>query len=887
MVQAAQHTALTFAREKAPRMLAPRRGGCRFFLGVLLALLLPGGPTERRATVEASNVFAKMNPLGDRGFHGDFGPPGRSGHTAVVNDESRMIVFGGKVRVPNGDYLNDLWLYDWNTGNWTAYNPNELVCEECAVCASERANEEQGHMYIKADDGSFIPCGNDTDVDWLSLSQTSRSFGAKCEYHTTCFDWTGLRPYAQPNLEVGVGRASRELPSGRWEHQMALVLNRESGQRDQLVMFGGFSVDCVDYCDDLWHYHIPRSMWTKITNFTKPIPTRRWKHAMVDYLDAVFLFGGHGQRLVSPLNQNEKVANEIYDPVGATYDPNDPLYFDDLWSYNSTEREWERLKPFCVTCANETEIDGTAERDIFGPRGRHSPSLANHDDALYMFGGYAYGGVTNFVGIYPTGLATDYPSLESKYYLNDMWKYNITSNEWEEIFPHPQYPIRPSPRFGHAAAISIKDEEVVMLVFGGYTWNDEIGDLWYYNISGDTWIKVEGEGEFPSRRYRAAMVPVGHTEQLRTGSTQQAGRALIYGGHGCLKGENYVDATKSKVVSQIDRLNNVDLQWDTQYDMTGDGQITVRQIDLDEFGNPMLNTNPDLWIQTPNDYGEKYCYEELDDLWQYFPTSCPKDCSRHGSCLYNFCVCDEGYTGIDCSNVSCPDDLCIFDYLGHTQVCEQCNNRGTCNGYTGQCDCEFPASGESCREYDCLNDCNGNGVCDHGRNNSLGYGVCECFALDGRPAYTGLDCSIPVCPYNPANKKNLTCMDRGICVNGTCVCHPGFGDSFVHIELKPAEGDLYGIRIPTDFDLNPIPGCGYDAENDAYNDLFRGPKPADPVTGLPAMPVCEPIYVADCGDMFYTFAGTNAVHGAPLFLALAIAWLGYEILDPRREDVHA
>ena len=175
--------------------------------------------------------------------------------TAIDEKELKLTLQSlacGKVRVPNGDYLNDMWLYDWNTGNWTAYNPNELVCEECAVCASERANEEQGHMYIKADDGSFIPCGNDTDVDWLSLSQTSRSFGAKCEYHTTCFDWTGLRPYAQPNLEVGVGRASRELPSGRWEHQMALVLNRESGQRDQLVMFGGFSVDCVDYCDDLW-----------------------------------------------------------------------------------------------------------------------------------------------------------------------------------------------------------------------------------------------------------------------------------------------------------------------------------------------------------------------------------------------------------------------------------------------------------------------------------------------------------------------------------------------------------------------------------------------------------------------------------------------------------
>jgi hypothetical protein len=502
---------------------------------------------------------------------------------------------------------------------------------------------------------------------------------------------------------------------------------------------------------------------------------------------------------------------------------------------------------------------------------------------LYLFGGYAYGGTTNFVGIYPTGISTDYPSLSTKYYMNDFWKYNITFNTWEELKPHPRYPIRPSPRFGHAAAISIKGSQVVMLVYGGYTWNDEIGDLWYYNISGDTWIKVEGEGEFPSRRYRAVMVPVGHSSQLRTGSTDQAGRALIYGGHGCLKGENYVDATKSKVESNIDRILDIDRQWDTQYDMTGDGRITVRA-NVDEYGNPMLNTNPDLWIQTPSEYGEKYCYEELDDLWQYFPTSCPKDCSRRGVCEYNFCVCDQGFTGLDCSNVSCPADVCVFDYLGHKQVCNQCNNRGTCNGYTGQCECEFPASGPSCREYDCLNDCNGNGVCDNYRTNALGYGRCECFTVDGRAAYTGLDCSIPVCPANPSAKKETTCSDRGICVNGTCVCHPGYGDSFIYNELRPPDGGLYGIRIPTDANLNPLPGCGYDAENDAYDVAFRGPKPADPVSGRPALPECQPIYVADCGGMLYDFAGAKAIYGAPLFFAIAMVWVAYEFGDPRREQ---
>ena len=850
---------------------------------MFIAFFLPGGPLERTATVEASNVFAKMLPLGDRGFHGDFGPPGRSGHTAVVTDESRMLIFGGKVRVPNGDYLNDMWLYDWNTGNWTAYNPNELVCEECAVCASERANSEEGHRYIKADDGTFIQCSEDNRAEWEPLTVTSRKFGATCEYHTTCFDWTGLRPYSEPNLENGVNRPARELPSGRHEHQVALVLNRLTGERDTLVMFGGYSIDCVDYCEDLWHYNIPRSKWVKITNFTKTVPARRWKHAMVDYEDVVFMFGGHGQRLSPPLPGQPRIAHEIYDDR-TKYDPNDPLYFDDLWSYNVTEREWSHLKPFCVTCKNESEVDGTAERDVFGPRGRHSPSLAAHGGALYLFGGYAYGGTTNFVGIYPTGISTDYPSLSTKYYMNDFWKYNITFNTWEELKPHPRYPIRPSPRFGHAAAISTKGSQVVMLVYGGYTWNDEIGDLWYYNISGDTWIKVEGEGEFPSRRYRAVMVPVGHSSQLRTGSTDQAGRALIYGGHGCLKGENYVDATKSKVESNYDRMLDIDRQWDTQYDMTGDGKITVRAIDLDDAGNPMLSTNPDLWIQTPSEYGEKYCYEELDDLWQYFPTSCPKDCSRRGVCEYNFCVCDQGFTGLDCSNVSCPADVCVFDYLGHKQVCNQCNNRGTCNGYTGQCECEFPASGPSCREYDCLNDCNGNGVCDNYRTNALGYGRCECFTVDGRAAYTGLDCSIPVCPANPSAKKETTCSDRGICVNGTCVCHPGYGDSFIYNELRPPDGGLYGIRIPTDANLNPLPGCGYDAENDAYDVAFRGPKPADPVSGRPALPECQPIYVADCGGMLYDFAGAKAIYGAPLFFAIAMVWVAYEFGDPRREQ---
>ena len=93
----------------------PRTGGtsCRLALCFLLVLLLPGGHVPKPAL--ASNVWAKVEPRGDRGFHGDYGPPGRSGHTAMVSDESRMFEIRPKVseaRSPSEDMAEPrAWIY--------------------------------------------------------------------------------------------------------------------------------------------------------------------------------------------------------------------------------------------------------------------------------------------------------------------------------------------------------------------------------------------------------------------------------------------------------------------------------------------------------------------------------------------------------------------------------------------------------------------------------------------------------------------------------------------------------------------------------------------------------------------------------------------------------
>ena len=429
--------------------------------------------------------------------------------------------------------------------------------------------------------------------------------------------------------QVGSTTASRDVPSGRYSHAAALVRNAATGVRELMVMYGGFSIDCTDYCDDLWHYSLPDNVWTRIVNQTRPRPARRWKHAMVDVLDAAVMFGGQGQRLAPAVRWGK--ARGMRACVGLTarmergLTPQNPLasvgtappagrgaghsgerdirpaehvrpqqppllrrrvgaatlaglsqYPEDFipspWSsnpqrplplvgaraenqvYNSTEREWERLYPNCTTCANGTiaEPDGTPDRDPTGPRGRLGASLASVGTSVYLFGGYAYGGLSSFTFQYPTGPVTSYPSLFSKYYLNDLWvldlvlifvffmqpspappsrsrpfvapactrrqrcrpkgrapspslnnpilgQVNVT---WSKLLPPAGYPSMPSPRYGHSAGISRLQGDVVMLVYGGYTWSDEIGDMWQYNVSSGAWTQVVGEGNFPSRRYQ-------------------------------------------------------------------------------------------------------------------------------------------------------------------------------------------------------------------------------------------------------------------------------------------------------------------------------------------------------------------------------------------------
>ncbi|KAF5283548.1 hypothetical protein FQR65_LT13840 [Abscondita terminalis] len=71
---------------------------------------------------------------------------------------------------------------------------------------------------------------------------------------------------------------------------------------------------------------------------------------------------------------------------------------------------------------------------------------------------------------------------------------------------------------------------------------------------------------------------------------------------------------------------------------------------------------------------------------EFFITDCPNNCSSHGMCYNNRCVCEGDWGGSDCSHRLCPDS------------CGYREGRGRCE--KGHCICFGDYSGQSCSLFD-------------------------------------------------------------------------------------------------------------------------------------------------------------------------------------------
>ena len=160
---------------------------------------------------------------------------------------------------------------------------------------------------------------------------------------------------------------------------------------------------------------------------------------------------------------------------------------------------------------------------------------------------------------------------------------------------------------------------------------------------------------------------------------------------------------------------------------------------------------------------------------------CPGEvaCSSLGYCdeTTYACDCQEGYTGADCSIMTCPNGKSWFSYptdddIAHLQPAE-CSDMGKCNRDHGECECAPGFEGAACQYTTCpgadiSGPCSYHGEClsmqllaaaaqKNGVRTELTYGStpndaahwdfekirgCKCDS-----GYTYWDCSGQLCPY--------------------------------------------------------------------------------------------------------------------------------------------
>lgn len=328
-----------------------------------------------------------------------------------------------------------------------------------------------------------------------------------------------------------------------------------------LWMFGGFgtAVSGTGFFNDLWKYSVNTGQWV-------------WQSGS-SVINAGGNYGTQGVPSVSNSPSSRQHAVMWCDKSGILWlfggDGVGGLNYSDLWRYNPISGEWTWMKG--ASTANQKAVYGQiAVEGINNKPGARTSSVSWRDSIgnLWVFGGYGY--------------ASDvYDGI-----LNDLWRYNVNSNQWAffkgdtvtggyAVYGVKDVATSSSKPGARQGAVSFVDSSGRLLLFGGYGTSTadqsygKLNDLWKYNIDDNSWTWVKGDtlidatGVYGSKGVATPANKPGSRENA-TGWTDRSGNLWLFAGNGFAADVNGTDDN----LNDLWKLSNI-------YIFTGDGQWNI------------------------------------------------------------------------------------------------------------------------------------------------------------------------------------------------------------------------------------------------------------------------------------------------------------------------
>jgi N-acetylneuraminic acid mutarotase len=368
--------------------------------------------------MKGTNLINQYGVYGTMGVAASANNPGSRHGTATWTDAAgNLWMFGGEGLGFSGTsgWLNDLWKYDITSGNWTwirgsnvkdaagAYGTKGVASSGNEPGAREFSN------YWKDASGNFWLFGG----DGFDGSGVFGNLNDLWKYDPIANQWTWMRGsnaidqtgvYGTPGVSSPLNEPGSRYASAIW-----------TDASGNFWMFGGLGFPASGtvngHLSDLWKYDVSSNQWTYIKGNTS--------------INTNGIYGTQGTAAAGNLPGGREFASGWIDASGRLWMQGGngfPAtagagYLNDLWRFNPSTNNWTWIKG-----SNLINQAG-----VYGSQG--VPNTANMPGGREA-GAYWTDAAGNFWWYGGLGYASS-PTLLGRG--NDLWKYNIGTNEWAWI----------------------------------------------------------------------------------------------------------------------------------------------------------------------------------------------------------------------------------------------------------------------------------------------------------------------------------------------------------------------------------------------------------------------------------------------------------------------